>query len=251
MTARGYVICGHPRCGSNYLCQLLDSTGTLGHPQDWFNGPGIRAREDASYPLSPREQLEQVRLRGMTANGVYGLKMFGTGFDRMAGLDWATALPGLQWVHLERLDLLGQAISDVRALQTGQYRSTGRPRGEPRFDARAIRESLGRIARDIARWKLFFGHNGIAPLHLTYEGVVSAPQAAVDAVGALAGAPGSHPIQTLRVSLEVQRDAVSDQWRQEFLSREKDLSRLEALPSAISLWALRQLSRLGKGTSRD
>jgi LPS sulfotransferase NodH len=244
MTTRGYVICSYPRSGSNCLCQLLASTGTLGRPQDWFNGHGIRAREDAAYPLEPHVQLQQVLARGVTANGVYGMKMFSEGFDRIAGLDWPSALPDLHWIHLERLDLLGQAISDVRSKQTGQYRSTAHVQGQPKFDHGAIRDSLARTARDHGRWKLFFGRNGIVPLHLTYEAVTADPQGTVDAIARLMGLDGTHPVQPQHVTLEVQRDTLSDQWRRRFLSHEQDMARLDPLPSAPALWTRRQLSRL-------
>ncbi|KQV94038.1 Stf0 family sulfotransferase [Rhizobacter sp. Root1221] len=244
MTIRGYVICSYPRSGSNYLCQLLASTGTLGRPQDWFNGKGIRAREDAAYPLEPHVQLQQVLARGVTDNGVYGMKMFCEGFDRIAGLDWPSALPELRWIHLERLDLLGQAISDVRSKQTRQYRSTARVQGQPKFGHGAIRDSLARTARDHGRWTLFFGRNGIVPLHLTYEAVAADPQGTVDAIARLVGLEGAHPVQAQHVTLEVQRDALSDQWRRRFLAREQDMTRLDSLPSAATLWTQRQLSRL-------
>ncbi|MGP8122502.1 MAG: Stf0 family sulfotransferase [Xanthobacteraceae bacterium] len=36
---RGYAICTMPRSGSNFLCQLLASSGCLGRPLEYFNGP--------------------------------------------------------------------------------------------------------------------------------------------------------------------------------------------------------------------
>ncbi|WP_457330248.1 Stf0 family sulfotransferase [Rhizobacter sp. P5_C2] len=245
-TPLAYVICSYPRSGSNYLCELLASTGTLGRPQDWFNGAGIRLRGDADYPLEPHAQLQQLLLRGGTGNGVHGMKMFCASFDRIAGLDWPSALPQLHWIHLERQDLLGQAISDVRSTQTGQYRSTAPVQADPRFDHRAICDSLARTARDAGRWKFFFARNGLEPLQLNYEDVAARPQAAVDAVARFIGLEGAHPIQPQRVTLDVQRDALSDEWRRRFLAREKDVSRLEPLPAAATLWARRQFSRLAQ-----
>jgi LPS sulfotransferase NodH len=244
VTARGYVICSYPRSGTNFLCQLLASTGTLGHPQDWFNGPGIRARDDADYPLEPEIQLRQVLARGVTPNGVYGMKMFCDGFDRIARIDWVGALPQLHWIHLERLDLLGQAISDVRANQTKQFRSTAPVKAEPRFDRLALREALARTVRDQARWKPFFARNAISPLSLTYEAVAADPQAAVDAVGRLVGLAGTCPIRGGSVTLAIQRDVVSEEWRARFLSTERDLVRLGGLPSPAALKVRRRLTDL-------
>ncbi len=244
MTPRGYVICSSPRSGSNYLCQLLASTGELGRPQDWFNGPGIRAREDADYPLEPEAQLRQVLARGMTANGIYGMKMFCAGFDRIAGLDWVAALPALQWICLERRDALGQAISDARSKQTRQFRSTAPSLAEPRYDRQAIRASLDARVREHARWELFFGRNDLRPLRLAYEEVAADPQAAVDAIAALFGLAPSPRIDPRALTLEVQRDALSDDWRARFLATERDLTRLDALPLPPTLRARRRLNRL-------
>jgi LPS sulfotransferase NodH len=242
LTTRGYVSCSYPRSGSNYLCQLLASTGQLGYPQDWFNGPGVRAREDADYPLEPRAQLRQVLARGTTANGVYGLKMFCGRLDDLAGLDWAGALPSLHWIHLERCDLLGQAISNVRSDQTRQFRSTARARTEPYFDHGAIRASLTQIARDQGRWKLFFARNTITPLHLTYETIAADAQVAVDAVARLMRLEQTPTVQIDRVTLAIQRDAISEEWRERFLSAERDLGRLDALHSPIVPRARRRLT---------
>jgi LPS sulfotransferase NodH len=244
---RGYVICSQARSGSNYVCQLLSSTGQLGRPQDWFNGHGIRARDDPSYPLEPRLQLQQVLARGMTDNGVYGMKMFCESFERIDGMGWASELPDVRWVCLERLDLLGQAISDVRSTQTQQYRSTSPSRVTPRFDHAAIRESLTRIALNHARWKLFFGRNGITPLHLTYESVAASPQSAVDGIANLMDIESAPAIQWNQVSLEVQRDGLSQEWRERFVAGDGDVDRLDPVPSGkgAKVWA--RWSRLWQG----
>ena len=250
MKTRGYVVCSHARSGSNYLCQLLSSTGQLGNPQDWFNGHGIRGRDDPHYPLEPRLQLQQVLARGMTNNGVYGMKMFCESFERIAGMDWASELPDIRWVCLERLDLLGQAISDVRSTQTQQYRSTAQSRAAPRFDHAAIRESLVRISRNHARWKLFFGRNGITPLHLTYESVTANPQHAVDAIASLMDIEASPAIRWDHVTLEMQRDSLSDEWRERFVAVEGDLDRLGSAPFQRGARMRARLAGLWQGITK-
>ena len=244
MTVRGYVICSYPRSGTNYLCQLLASTGNLGNPQDWFNGPGIRARLDAEYPLEPEAQVPQARRRGSTENGVYGMKMFSASFERLAGYDWASALPGLRWVHLERHDLLGQAISDVRSTQTQQFRSTAKAVAEPRFDHTAIHEALARAVRDQARWKFYFARNAISPVQLTYEAILEAPQDAVDTIERLVNLGQTSKIRMEHVTLEIQRDGITEEWRRRFLSIERGLAKLTTVPSPAVLRTRRRLEHL-------
>ena len=119
-----------------------------------------------------------VLVHGTTPNGVYGLKVFSNQFDLPAE-PWALALPNLKFVHLERRDLLGQAISWARANLTGQFAAGDEPRGREAFDAALITSQMMAIARGHARWRLFFARNGIQPLHLTYEELATDPGPAV------------------------------------------------------------------------
>jgi len=103
----------------------LTSTGVLGRPLEYFNGPARRQLTDPTYPDDPRQQVVRILTMGRTPNGVYGLKMFASQFREVAGaLKLSHELPNLRFVYLRRNDVLGQAISWVRSLQTNQWRST-------------------------------------------------------------------------------------------------------------------------------
>jgi LPS sulfotransferase NodH len=226
---RGYVICAEPRSGSNLLCQALASTGRLGRPLDYFHAAGLRAKGWSDYPAAPERQLDMLLAHGVTPNGVYGFKLFSVRFDAISGLGWAERLPALHFVHLGRLDLLGQAISDLRSAQTGQYRAGAPPAAPPRYDRRAIARRLAMLARGEARWRAYFARNGIAPLQLRYEEVAANPQAAVEAVAALVGVAEPVRIDPARIEVRVQRDALSDDWRARFLAEARELDRLDSL----------------------
>src|SRR5262245_10046452 len=120
-TLRGYAICTAPRAGSNWLCQLLASTGVLGRPLEYFNASARRQLDDPTYPDDPRGQVARILTMGRTPNGVYGVKLFASQFRAVAGsVRLSRELPGLRFVYLRRRDVLGQAISWVRGLQTNQ-----------------------------------------------------------------------------------------------------------------------------------
>jgi trehalose 2-sulfotransferase len=240
---RGYVICAYARSGSNRLCELLASTGVLGRPADYFNGHGFRARGHLDYPLEREAQFAQVLERGCTANGVYGLKMFASGFDRVARTRWNERLPKLRYLHLERRDLLGQAISDVRANQTLQFRSTAEVRRELHYDRDAIATSLIQFAQQHARLSLFFARNGIEPLRLTYENVVAQPQSQIDAIASWLGETGPARIDPARLQLEVQRDDVNRRWRERFLAESHDTRHLDRCPGPLRIELGRLLVR--------
>jgi trehalose 2-sulfotransferase len=237
---KGYAICGEPRSGSTYLTRILGSTGVLGRPVEVAAADlTAAARQDPGNGLS-----SAVRAT-LTPNGVYGLKIFSYQFDLAGNVPWAVALPALSFVHLERLDLLGQAISHVRALQTDQYERAREARGPSRYDGRAIGRAMLQIAHNQARWRVWFARNGLTPLHLTYEEVVADPQAVAEAVARHVGLETMPTIDLGRVPIQVQRDELSDAWRRRFLAERGDLSYLDD-----QLWRTRARVRRWYGSIR-
>jgi LPS sulfotransferase NodH len=216
---RGYAICTSPRSGSNLLCQILSSTERLGHPLEYFNGPGRQTLTDPAFPDDPHEQVRWIRTKGATANGVYGLKLFAFQHDQIASrLAWTAALPRLRYIYLEREDLLGQALSWVRGIQTRKYRSTSSATADSAYDRNLIQTHLNQLVRERARWSLFFARTGITPERLTYDKLVEAPQAVVDQVARLMEIGERAIYDASRIDLAIQRDEVTVEWRKRFIA---------------------------------
>lgn len=220
---RGYAICAEPRSGSIYLCQLLASTGVLGVPTEYFNVDTLRGRGHPDYPSDPEGQLAQITRLGATPNGVYGVKVFSKHFDYARETRWAERLPRLSFVYLTRLDLLGQAISHVRASQTQQWVAHRLAQGEPAYDFEAINGELLRLARAQARWSYFLSRNDMPIVHVIYERLVQAPQLCVDAIARLVGVTEPATIDASQVRVKVQRDALNDEWRARFVRQARNL----------------------------
>jgi LPS sulfotransferase NodH len=147
------------------------------------------------------------------------VKLFAFQHDQIAShLAWTAALPRLKFIYLERCDLLGQALSWVRAVQTGQYRSNVSPTGEPVYDSTMIRSHLTAIARECARWSLFFARTGIKPELLTYDMVVTEPQAVVERVARLMEIRERVTCDASQINLTIQRDDITAEWRQRFIA---------------------------------
>lgn len=221
---RGYAICTEPRSGSNLLCRLLASTGVLGRPSEYFNADAQRRRGYPDFPVDPEAQLQQVPVLGATANGVYGLKMFSANFDRVQQTRWAERLPSLSFISLVRLDALGQAISHVRAIQTGQWTSSEAKGGEPVYDFDHINRELVRLLRARTRWAYFLARNDLPVLHLEYERLVQAPEVVVADIARFMGVSDPVAVNMDLVNMETQRDALSDEWRARFRAQARDLS---------------------------
>jgi trehalose 2-sulfotransferase len=227
---RGYAICTSARSGSNLLCQYLSSTAVLGHPLEYFNVVGRRLMGYPNFPEQPAEQIDWILSVGATPNGIFGLKILPFQLDQIAGsIRWTQLLPNIQFVMLERRDRLGQAISAYRAEQTQQWRASLAAQGVVTYDGGKIYERLVALARDYARWNIFFARNGIDPTVIVYEDLVANPQRAVDQVAGLFGIQGQARIAPDRIDLTIQRDAITQEWRARFCQEYRNADELDLL----------------------
>jgi LPS sulfotransferase NodH len=234
---RGYAICTQPRSGSNLLCQVLSSTDQLGYPLEYFNGPGRRALGLPDFPDAPELQIEAILRLGATPNGVYALKLFASQFAAFSRrLRWTDLLPNLHFVYLTRDDLLGQAISWARALQTEQYRSTQPAKQAAVYDAELIRSQLTAVVRERAQWEAYFARTGIEPVRIVYERFLEDQSSYVDRVASLVDIENPLVDQG-RVNLVIQRDAVTQEWKQRFRAENGDANMMDDpffnLPSLV------------------
>jgi LPS sulfotransferase NodH len=227
---QGYAICTTPRSGSNYLCQLLESTDALGRPREFFNGPARRILDDPTYPDNPEEQIQRIRTMGATSNGIYGVKVFPFQHDQIqAHVSWTRELPGLSFIHLQRSDLLGQAISWTRAVQTGRYRSTQVAVGDAVYDADAIYEHLLSLCILNARWSAFFARTGKRLLTIEYEALIESPTATITSIARLLGVGDPIALNPALIDLEMQRDRTSAEWKERFIAERGDPNAVDTL----------------------
>lgn len=227
--ARGYAICTTIRSGSTWLAELLASTGRLGRPAEFFSTIFQRRVVSPDYPATFRAQIAYALEHGSTPNGVYGFKIYPKQLEVMsARLDWTERFPGLRFVHLARRDLLGQAISRVRAQQTLQWRSTLPASDVARYDGEAILSEMRLTLAQDACWQLYFARNAVEPLRLVYEDALRAPEAAAAAVARLVGLEGVVAAMPERIGVAVQRDAVNAEWRDRFVAEFGDPAVIDA-----------------------
>lgn len=222
---RGYVICATPRSGSNYLCQLLASTGQLGKPQEYFNTHARQKFSDPGYPRDRHAQIDAVRSIGATPNGIYAVKILPLQYSRVTRkVDLFRMLPHLELVRLHRRDLLGQALSLSRVRQTGQIMASKQANAVPVYKVEDIKTCIRDLQTREAIWDQVMREFGVQPLTLAYEDVMRDPQAAIDQVARLMGlAP--IPVNPALVRVTVQRDSETAAWRQRFLADTGDAFR--------------------------
>jgi len=198
---KAYILCTAPRSGSTLLCALLADTKTAGLPQsyfhraslsDWRTGLGVTA--DA--PLA--DVVQSAITKGTDQTPLFGLRLqqHSLAFfmqqlallrpnartDR-ARID-ATFGP-TRYIYLTRSDKLAQAISLVRAEQSGLWHrnsdGTDRERlgvtQQPLYDRARITAEIETFQSYDAAWTNWFTINEIEPLHVNYHAV------SVDPVG--------------------------------------------------------------------
>src|SRR5437763_14993914 len=66
---RNYIICATARSGSNWLCELLASTGVAGRPEEHLWDP------PGSLPVPLAKRRPRVLRAGTSSHGVFGLKL--------------------------------------------------------------------------------------------------------------------------------------------------------------------------------
>lgn len=194
-----YLICATPRSGSTLLCGLLESSGVAGHPASYFNRAGLHAYADDWRISRPRDgRIDEAYVRaalaaGRTSNGVFGGRIMAETLPELVA-DLAAADPGpaltdvellsarlgrLRFVHLRRLDLLAQAVSWAKALQT-HYWHPGEavvPGGrDPHYDEALIARLVAALEKFETGWTRWFGDHRIVPCEVVYEELAADPQ---------------------------------------------------------------------------
>ena len=207
----GYFLCATPRSGTTLLCDLLSGAGQAGRPQSYYRRQDIERRAAAwglrpgDFP-DPREfdlaYLRAVLRDGTGETGVFGLRiMWGTVGELAERLRWlhphATTAAlfekifgPLVYVHVSRRDKVAQAISLLKAEQSGLWhvaadgseRQRAAPPAPVRYDADRIAELVGDLECDDEAWNRFFATHGIAPVRLEYEALADCPRAELQKV---------------------------------------------------------------------
>jgi LPS sulfotransferase NodH len=227
--ARSFTIAFTMRSGSNAICDILAKNG-LGSAGEWFQQP--------ITPIGDEPWLKAfVRLVNENqAGGVFGSKM---SHDHRAAIDTRLrqAIPGYRclddvlprhrWVQLVRKDKVLQAISLCRAESSNRWATTDAsqmPSGELEYDFFHVLSRVMMIQSGELAWEVYFQQYGIEPLRIVYEDFFHdlEPQLRrlIDYLGGLP--PGRASLE-IEPKYRVQRDQMSSQLREHFIS---DLNRL-------------------------
>ena len=190
---RFVFLCFTNRCGSNYLAELLASTGALNRAEEVFNGETI-AEHARAEGLGSFAAYVDFLCRRLAREGRFLSKI---GLEQLLMLTETGLLDQIgdraQFLLIERQDKLAQAISLLVAIQTQQWTSRhSRRMGDEAlvYDRRILDEQQTLIAQQNFGFYRFFASNGIVPKHIAYEQLAAAPEALVAEIGAWIGRSG-------------------------------------------------------------
>lgn len=252
MTTSGfdsYVICTSPRSGSTLLCSLLAATGVSGNPDSYFHQPSLEAWQadlGVTPPPGASERdvvallVAEAVVQGDGGTGMFGLRLqrhsFGFFVEKLALLHpgaptdaarFAAAFGRTLFIHLSRPNKLEQAVSCVKARQSGLWHRASdgselerlAPHQDPRYDHDTIRAERDAMLAMDAAWEDWFAAQDITPLRLTYDALSADPEGTLrlvldrlglDPRAADGAAPGTAKLA----------DATSHDWISRFLTEE-------------------------------
>ncbi|CAG7581244.1 Trehalose 2-sulfotransferase [Rhodococcus opacus] len=212
---RPYLVCASQRSGSTLLVESLRATTVAGNPEEffqylpstnrspqprqWFEGVTDETVLALLAPLEPgtadtrtaEQWRDQLLSLGRTPNGVWGGKLMWNQvplvLDRAAGLtdrsgdDLRSALDDilgrdLAFIHVYRRDVVAQAVSMWRAVQTQVWRDDATPPAPhdgAEYHAGGIAH-LVRILRDQdAQWRNWFEAEGLDHIDIGFDDFVA------------------------------------------------------------------------------
>lgn len=212
-------LCFTNRSGSNYLADALASTGRINLAGELLNHDAVAA-DAALHGHASLADFLAAQMRWRMVDGIMAIKVALAHLELLgrAGL-LAHCRETARYVFIERGDRLAQSISAEIAWQTGRWTADAPAAPStkgPEFSRARIAARIEGFADDNRGFDLFFGLNGIVPVHVIYEHLVADPQAQVRAVGAALGLPDLRP-DTARITMRRQGGALNEQWRERFL----------------------------------
>ena len=205
----GYIICGTPRTGSTLLCNLLAATKRAGNPDSFYGRKFMPAwaeewRLPDRHTMSERDfniaYLNAAVAAGKGRTGIFGLRLMRENLDELSEIldqvfpqlpsDRARlerAFGRILYIHLSRDDKLAQAISLVKAEQTGLWHIAPdgteierlAPPKDPEYDFARIKREVLELESYDAAWNSWFEAQDIEPLRIDYETLSANPAAAL------------------------------------------------------------------------
>ena len=173
-----YMICCQPRSGTHLLRHLMRGVDA-GTPGEHFFDLSIEDSNKGRYI----DSVETLYRRGMK-NGVWGAAVhwlaYMRGMERLkkiSGLEDVEnfevlndLFPGIKFIYLYRLNKVKQAISFIKARQSGMFTFSEQAKDfKFRYSKEDIEKTILKFSKWEAEWLDFFEKSEVVPHFLSYE----------------------------------------------------------------------------------
>lgn len=196
----------------------------MGYPLEYFNPNHFVRWSSLSGSIEVTDILNYVKSRRTSANGCFGFKAHFSDFAAaISAYPFDAIFPGCRFILIDRDDLLGQAISLVRARQTNQWISVHERQREATYSFEEISRAMIYLLEEKASWLRFFALTGRKFLRVTYESLLTEPAKAIQDIGHYLDLSPVE-IHGERVLPQKQADQETDCWRDQFLRETAELS---------------------------
>ena len=243
----GYIICGTPRSGSTLLCGLLASTKAAGDPDSFYRRQDIAwwaeqwrlpAADPAGTPAFEAAYLAAAIEAGKGGTPIFGLRLMHENLAELQAI-LGRIFPGLPsdtarferafgrvlYIHLSRENIVAQAISRVKAEQTGLWHvapdGTEIERVAPpqplRYDFEWIRREVVGLKAHDAAWNAWFAAHAITPLRVVYEQLSGDPAGTLARICDALGVPAPNA-RDLKPGVAILSDETSRDWQRRYLA---------------------------------
>jgi len=242
---RAYIICATPRTGSTLLCRLLKSTGRAGDPDsfisrfipEWAEEWGVPPAETMTPEAFAAAYFEAAIRAGRGGTEIFGLRLMRENvgdLDGMIDLVHPGLPPGrarferafgpLLYIHLSRRDKVAQAVSLVKAEQTGLWHVAPdgselerlAPPAEPQYDFERLHREVLELEAFDAEWNTWFAAQGIEPHRIVYEDLSADPAGELARLCAALGIDAPHSLD-VKPAVAKLADATSREWAERYL----------------------------------
>jgi trehalose 2-sulfotransferase len=227
-----YAIFGTPRSGSEFLCQILSSTGLAGFPREHLQIESQLLTQFCGFDC--QRYLRVLMSRAVTDNGVFGTKILSHFFMEHLSADPALErfLSRFACIHIVRSDRIGQAISAMLAAKTNVWHIESDEESSNYADLLArltiTDDDLRQVAeiaigledheRYLAR---FFARHGINALTIRYEDLVDDPVAELKRIFSFLKIDLDVRVQSRPVLIRRTRSSLSEAIRERYLASGK------------------------------
>jgi LPS sulfotransferase NodH len=241
----GYIICGTPRTGSTLLCNLMASTKTAGNPHSFYRRQDV-AEWAEEWTLPDRGTMSELEFNaaylnaaiaaGKGGTGIFGLRLMRENLDELSAIldqifprlpsdkaRFEKAFGNVLYIHLSRENKLAQAVSLVKAEQTGLWHIAPdgteieriAPPKEPQYDFERIKREVAELEAYDAAWNIWFAEQGIIPLRVGYERLSSNPAATLLVICEALGVQAPDP-KDVRPGVARLSDGTSLDWMRRY-----------------------------------